>query len=134
MSSIIVNNTERNWRKTIKASLAFSVQFWTEISRSLYLAPPLHATSCNVHYSGSIWQWKRDLEHRIKMSGSLFCAWSKSNVSQLALLLVYSCLLVFLSREKNSYHNHRVLLLILWPQHATKRKHRSDSVLHAYAW
>jgi hypothetical protein len=34
MSSIIVNNTERNWRKTIKASLAFSVQFWTEIFRS----------------------------------------------------------------------------------------------------
>ena len=34
MSSIIVNNTERNWRKTIKASLAFSVQFWTEIFQS----------------------------------------------------------------------------------------------------
>jgi hypothetical protein len=48
-------------------------------------------------------------------------------------LLVYSCLLIFLSREKNSYHNHRVLLLlILYPQHATKRKHRSDSVLLAY--
>jgi hypothetical protein len=57
MSSIIVNNIERNWRKIIKASLAFSVQFWTEISKvdkSLFLAPPLRATSCNVHYSGSI--------------------------------------------------------------------------------
>jgi hypothetical protein len=58
MSSIIVNNTERNWRKTIKTSLAFV----SEVDRSLFLAPPLRATSCNVHYSGSIWQWKRDLE------------------------------------------------------------------------
>jgi hypothetical protein len=65
MSSIIVNNTERNWRKIIQASLAFSVQFWTEFSevdKSLFLAPPLRTTSCNVPYSGSIWQWKRDLE------------------------------------------------------------------------
>ena len=28
----------------------------TKVVRSLFLAPPLRATSCNVHYSGSIRQ------------------------------------------------------------------------------
>jgi hypothetical protein len=35
---------------------------FSEVDKSLFHAPPLRATSCNVHYSGSIWQWKRDLE------------------------------------------------------------------------
>jgi hypothetical protein len=124
MSSIIVNNnTEINWRKQLKQVLHFRFSFeprFSEVDRSLFLAPPLRATSCNVHYSGSIWQWKRDLEQ----------VWRVTSTICLSILVS----LVFLSREKNSYHNHRVLLLILWPQHATKRKHRSDSLLHAYAF
>ena len=35
---------------------------FSEVDKSLFLSPPLCTTSCNVHYSGSIWQWKRDLE------------------------------------------------------------------------
>jgi hypothetical protein len=59
---------------------------------------------------------------------SLFTAYCAMCVSQ-ALYLVYIGIFV---KGENSYHNHRVLLLILRPQHATKRKHRSDSVLHVY--
>ena len=42
-----------------------------EVDKSLFLAPPLRATSCNIHYSGSIWQWKTKRE-----------TWSKSKVYQ----------------------------------------------------
>jgi hypothetical protein len=35
---------------------------FSEVDKSIFLGPPLRAMSCNVHYSGSIWQWKRDLE------------------------------------------------------------------------
>jgi hypothetical protein len=46
-------NTYKLWQKTIKTSLSFSVQFWTE-KKPLFLAPPLRTTSRNVHYRGSI--------------------------------------------------------------------------------
>jgi hypothetical protein len=49
-----------NWRKRV---LHFRFSFEPRFSEvDKFLAPPLRTTSCNVHYSGSIWQWKRDLE------------------------------------------------------------------------
>jgi hypothetical protein len=35
---------------------------FSEVDKFLFLAPPLRTTSFNVHYSGSIWQWKRGLD------------------------------------------------------------------------
>jgi hypothetical protein len=42
---------------TVKRVLYFRFSFeprFSEVDKSLFLAPPLRATSCNVHYSGSI--------------------------------------------------------------------------------
>jgi hypothetical protein len=39
-------------RKELKQVLHF--RFKTEVDKSLFLAPPLRTTSCNVHYSGPI--------------------------------------------------------------------------------
>jgi hypothetical protein len=48
-------------------------------------------------------------------------------------LLVYSCLIgLFVKGEKLVPHAQSII--IVWPKHVTKRKHRSDSVSHAYAW
>ena len=52
-------------RKELKQVLHFRFSFeprFSEVDKSLFLALPLRTTSCNVHYSGPIWQWKRDLE------------------------------------------------------------------------
>ena len=43
--------------KELKQVLHFRFSFeprFSEVDKSLFLAPPLRATSCNVHYSGSI--------------------------------------------------------------------------------
>ena len=43
--------------KELKQVLHFRFSFeprFSEVDTSLFLAPPLRATSCNVHYSGSI--------------------------------------------------------------------------------
>ena len=43
--------------KELKQVLYFRFSFeprFSEVDKSLFLAPPLRTTSCNVHYSGSI--------------------------------------------------------------------------------
>jgi hypothetical protein len=57
MSSIIVNIQKEIEGKQLKQVLHFRFSFeprFSEVDKSLFLAPPLRATSCNVHYSGSI--------------------------------------------------------------------------------
>ena len=57
MSSIIVNIQKGIEGKQLKQVLHFRFSFeprFSEVDKSLFLAPPLRATSCNVHYSGSI--------------------------------------------------------------------------------
>jgi hypothetical protein len=54
MSSIIEIEIEG---KELKQVLHFLFSFEpriSEVDKSLFLAPPLRTTSCNVHYSGSI--------------------------------------------------------------------------------
>ena len=49
--------TKRTYRKQLKQVLHFRFSFeprFSEVDKSLFLAPPLRTTSCNVHYSGSI--------------------------------------------------------------------------------
>jgi hypothetical protein len=44
-------------RKQLKQVLHFRFSFeprFSEVDKSLFLAPPLRTTSCNVHYSGPI--------------------------------------------------------------------------------
>ena len=57
MSSIIANIQKEIKGKQLKQVLHFRFSFeprFSEVDKSLFLAPPLRTTSCNVHYSGSI--------------------------------------------------------------------------------
>jgi hypothetical protein len=62
--------------KQLKQVLHFQFSFeprFSEVDKSLFLTPPLRATSCNVHYSGSIlYDNQRE-------------TWSKSNISILTI-------------------------------------------------
>jgi hypothetical protein len=72
--------------KELKQVLHFRFSFeprFSEVDKSLFLAPPLRTTSCNVHYSGSIWQWKTDLEQVYSHTGmKLKTSYSSTNVNR----------------------------------------------------
>jgi hypothetical protein len=52
MSSIIVN-IGKQLKQVLHFRFSLEPRF-SEVDKSLFLAPPLRATSCNVHYSGPI--------------------------------------------------------------------------------
>jgi hypothetical protein len=65
--SIHINTDRKQLKQILHFRFSFEPRF-SEVDKSLFLAPPLRATSCNVHYSGSI-QYDNERE-----------TWSKSNV------------------------------------------------------
>jgi hypothetical protein len=110
-----------------KASLAFSVQFWTEIFRSwqVSLAPPLHTTSCNVHYSGSILNDKRE-------------TWSKSRlikeqltkVARLPTLMHSHPLLILASQIDESRVKWSETVKLIWNRIAKKKTTSTTGTVH----
>ena len=78
------------WRST-----KILVQFWTEIFRSwqsLFLAPPLRTTSCNVHYSGSMLYDKYERE-----------TWSKVRLGSAALVIFTWILILYKLRGRRQF-------------------------------
>ena len=51
--SIHINTEGKQLKQVLHFRFSFEPRF-SEVDKSLFLAPPLRATSCNVHYSGSI--------------------------------------------------------------------------------
>ena len=50
--SIRINTDRKQLKQVLHFRFSFEPRF-SEVDKSLFLAPPLRATSCNVHYSGS---------------------------------------------------------------------------------
>jgi hypothetical protein len=70
-------------RKQLKQVLHFRFSFeprFSEVDKSLFLAPPLRTTSCNVHYSGPILydnestddRYKYQMNHSAKIVSAIF--------------------------------------------------------------
>ena len=51
--SIHINTDRKQLKQVFHFRFSFEPRF-SEVDKSLFLAPPLRTTSCNVHYSGSI--------------------------------------------------------------------------------
>ena len=51
--SIHINTDRKQLKQVLHFRFSFEPRF-SEVDKSLFLAPPLRTTSCNVHYSGSI--------------------------------------------------------------------------------
>ena len=51
--SIHINTDRKQLKQVLHFRFSFEPRF-SEVDKSLFLGPPLHTTSCNVHYSGSI--------------------------------------------------------------------------------
>ena len=51
--SIHINTDRKELKQVLHFRFSFEPRF-SEVDKSLFLAPPLRTTSCNVHYSGSI--------------------------------------------------------------------------------
>jgi uncharacterized protein (DUF2132 family) len=53
LDQYIINTDRKQLKQTLHFRFSFEPRF-SEVDKSLFLAPPLRTTSCNVHYSGSI--------------------------------------------------------------------------------
>ena len=51
--SIHINTDRKELKQVLHFRFSFEPRF-SEVDKSLFLAPPLRSTSCNVHYSGPI--------------------------------------------------------------------------------
>ena len=51
--SIHINTDRKELKQVLHFRFSFEPRF-SEVDKSLFLAPPLRTTSCNVHYSGAI--------------------------------------------------------------------------------
>ena len=51
--SIHINTDRKELKQVLHFRFSFEPRF-SEVDKSLFLAPPLRTTSCNVHYSGPI--------------------------------------------------------------------------------
>ena len=51
--SIHINTDGKELKQVLHFRFSFEPRF-SEVDKSLFLAPPLRTTSCNVHYSGPI--------------------------------------------------------------------------------
>ena len=51
--SIHINTDRKQLKQVLHFRFSFEPKF-SEVDKSLFLAPPLRTTSCNVHYSGPI--------------------------------------------------------------------------------
>ena len=51
--SIHINTDGKELKQVLHFRFSFEPRF-SEVDKSLFLAPPLRSTSCNVHYSGPI--------------------------------------------------------------------------------
>ena len=51
--SIHINTDRKELKQVLHFRFSFEPRF-AEVDKSLFLAPPLRTTSCNVHYSGPI--------------------------------------------------------------------------------
>ena len=72
--SIHINTDRKELKQVLHFRFSVEPRF-SEVYKSLFLAPPLRTTSCNVHYSGSIlYDNERD-------------TWSKSTILKISVLL-----------------------------------------------
>jgi hypothetical protein len=84
--SIHINTDRKQLKQVLHFRFSFEPRF-SEVDKSLFLVPPLHTTSCNVHYSGSIlYDNKRETWSKSSMRGGLDSVFQATNVRQFIVL------------------------------------------------